>query len=179
MKRTGRTLAIGVGIIGILLALLGLVYNAYAIWKIGTGDSTNLFKEQQPVFVAAFFAMSAICSGCHLFLLWCGIAFLRGRLEWVRLFTLFLIVETGYWLIAYAMWRIVAPGWSAAAVRVLANGGFRLEWSGAVGIATTIANAGLVFQFDTLFPLWAGGVMELVRRWDGQPDSPRTAARAI
>jgi len=177
MKRTGRALAIAVGSMSILLAVVGLVYNAYAVWRI-VGGSPILFKEQLPIFVATFSVMSLICSGCYLFLLWCGIAFLRGRLEWVRPFTLFLIVETGYWLIAYALWRIIALGWSVAAVRALANGGFSLEWSGSVGLATTIANAALVFQFDTLFPLWAGGVMELVRRWDAQPDSPRTAASA-
>jgi hypothetical protein len=77
-----------------------------------------------------------------------------------------LICEAGYWLTAYALWRIPTPGWSAAAVRAITNGGFRLEWSATIGMATMVANVGLAAQFDILFPLWGPILMWWVKRRD-------------
>jgi hypothetical protein len=155
-------------VVSIALAVVGLVYNAYVLWHIDSGDWSELFKAQLPQFVIIFHIMVAVCTGFYVLLLGSGIAFLRGRLDWVRIFAVVLICEAGYWLTAYAPWRIPTLGWSAAAVRAMISGGFRLEWSATFGMATTVANAGLAAQFDILFPLWGPILMWWVRRSRGR-----------
>jgi hypothetical protein len=164
MRGAQRRVRIAIAVVSIIAAVIGLLYNAYAFWHIASGDWSNLFNTQLRSFLTIFCIMIAVCTAFYVLLLGAGIAFLRGRLNWVGPFVIGLICEAAYWLLVYAPWRILTPGWSAAAVRNLMHGGYSVEGSAAFGMATTIANAGMVAQFDLLFPLWGPALMWWVKR---------------
>jgi hypothetical protein len=124
---------VAVGIVSIVLAVLGLWYNATTLFT----DFSDFVQEKDiPYFYPAFYIMSAICIMCYAALLFCGVQFLRLRTYLFGFFVSVLIFEVVYFLSIGPMWLAPKVGMS-------------------IGAATGVANGGLMFQAFTLFPLWA------------------------
>jgi drug/metabolite transporter (DMT)-like permease len=132
----------GIGIVSIILALLGLSYNVCTIF----GDYSNVTKEHnQQYFYPAFYIMSSICIICYLIILICGIQYVRIRTKIFPLFLSILIFEIVYFFSVGFMWLIPQIGHSVAG-------------------ATGVSNGGMVFQFITLFPIWAPIIVAIASR---------------
>ena len=70
MKKAQRALFV-VGIASIAMAVVGLLYNLTSL--LTDFDSGDFLKEQDiSHFYPAFYTMSAICVGCYIILLICG-----------------------------------------------------------------------------------------------------------
>jgi len=144
-----------IGVFSIVLAGLGLSYNATTLF----GDFSEVVEEREiPHFYPAFYAMSAICIICYALLVLCGIQFLRLRTGLLALFIALLVFEVVYFFSIVMLWGIPKLGMSVAA-------------------ATGVANGGLVFQGLILFPLWA----PFVARWAAKrtSDSGRALNQGI
>lgn len=124
---------ITVGIVSIAVAAIGLFYNLNTLFT----DFSELRQDNDtPFFYPAFYTMSAICIGCYIILLICGVQFVRLRTGLLRLFVAVIIFEVVYFFSIGVMWLAPKIGMS-------------------VGAATGVANGGLMFQAFILFPLWA------------------------
>ena len=132
MKKA-KAIMITVGVISILLAVVGFWYNLTTLF---TDFSELVQKQDIPHFYPAFYLMSAICIGCYIILLICGVQFVRLRTRLLKLFSGVIIFEVVYFFFIGIMWMVPKIGMS-------------------VGAATGIANGGLMFQAFILFPLWA------------------------
>ncbi len=132
MKKA-KGIMIAVGVASVVMASVGLWYNLTTLFT----DFSSLMQEHDiPHFYPAFYTMSAICIGCYLVLLTCGIQFIRLRTRLLGLFIGIIIFEVVYFFSIGTMWLIPKVGMS-------------------VGAATGVANGGLMFQAFILFPLWA------------------------
>jgi hypothetical protein len=124
------------GVLALLCAAFGVFYNTNSLAVALRGGFDSLVAERNlSHFYPAFFIMSATCVTFYLLLAWCGAQFLRRRSQAVVPFTVLMIVEVVYFVIAGFGWRISGLGLSIA---------------GAFGVA----NGGLVAQFVILLPLW-------------------------
>lgn len=126
-----------IGVASILLAALGLLYNAMFIlpeFFLGSDDPAG------PYFYPAFYIMSAICVACYLLLLTLGIQFVRLNTSNLGLFVFLFLFEIIYIKVVFILWNHPTIGMSVAE-------------------ATGVANGGLMLQRWTLFPLWAVPVL--------------------
>lgn len=115
------------------MAVIGLWYNLTTIFT----DFGDLAQERDiPFFYPSFYVMSAICIGCYIALLICGIQFVRLRTRLLALFTGVVVFEVVYFFSIGMLWLTPKVGMS-------------------VGAATGVANGGLMFQAFILFPFWA------------------------
>ena len=123
----------GIGMVSILLALVGLFYNATTI-----STDFSRFHDDRDVafFYPAFYTMSAISISSFVLLLVLGIQFLRIKPGVVRVFVLLLVFEVLYMLAIGPMLFLLSGGRS-------------------IGGATALANGGMMFQAFILFPIWA------------------------
>jgi len=124
-----------IGILSIIMACLGLWYNTSSFFSF-----LNIveYDPEMPYFKPAFFIMSFVCVACYVALLVIGIEFVRLKLRFRRMFTGLLIFEVAYFISISILWSVPVRNFSMS-----------------VAAATGIANGGLMFQFITLFPLWA------------------------
>ena len=126
-----KVVLILVGVFSIIMAIIGLLYNAVTIFT----DFSSMQQDMEiPYFYTAFYIMSVICIICYLPLLICGIQFVCLRLRCKTFFVCILVFEVVYFLSIGPMWLIPDIGMS-------------------IGAATGVANGGLVIQGITLFPL--------------------------
>jgi hypothetical protein len=137
MKNLPKYVAVTVGLVGVLTALLGLLYNAVTASAAFQGRFSDLvLQDGVPHFYLAFFCMSAICVGCYSLLLVCCIGFIRLKTRAIGWFTGLVVFEVLYFVGVSGLWLSRTMGPSIAA-------------------ATGVANGGLMAQFLILFPLWA------------------------
>jgi len=136
MNRAKFALAL-VGVAAILLAVLGLLYNAMTVTLL-LGDHGD---EETPYFRQAFFVMSAVCVACYVVIAFCGIQFVRQRPGGVWLFGGILILEMLYFMFI-SVGSVVFMFW-------------RQDMAAGIAGAMGVANGGLSPQLLTLFPLWA------------------------
>ena len=135
-RRSLNIPAIAVGVVAIVTASLGLLYNAMMINSAIQGAFAPMnAQDDLPYFYHALFIMSAICIACYLILVVCGISLIRSRLDSSRLVTLVLLFEVGYLFAIGTLWLEPTIGHSVAA-------------------ATGVANGGMVIQMIILLPLW-------------------------
>ncbi len=128
--------AIIVGIVAILTSLLGILYSVPIIIGAARGVFEPMLQNgNEPYFYPAFYTMSGICVACYLILFVCGIDLVRSRLRWVRLVTLILLFEVGYFFAVGSLWLEPTIGRS-------------------VGAATGVSNGGMMAQYIILFPMW-------------------------
>ena len=124
-----------IGILSIIMACLGLWYNTLSFFSVlGSFE----YDPEMPYLKPVFFVMSFVCVACYVWLLVIGIDFVRLKLRFRHIFAGLLIFEVAYFISISILW--ISP------VR---------NFSMSVAAATGIANGGLMFQFITLFPLWA------------------------
>jgi hypothetical protein len=76
MSGIRRAATIVTAVVSIAVAVVGLVYNAYSLWYIDSGDWSELFKTQVLEFKIIFHIMIAVCTGFYVLLLGSGITFL-------------------------------------------------------------------------------------------------------
>jgi hypothetical protein len=138
-----RTLIV-IGIVAIICATLGLLYNFSGRWTIFSGERPA-FDKDQPYFWPAYCIMTVICIVCYLSLLVVGIQFIRGKVGWVTPFISLLVFEVLYFFSVAFLWTMPGIG-------------------GSVAGASGVANGGLMFQFIILFPLWGGIIAYRARR---------------
>jgi hypothetical protein len=124
-----------IGILSVILACLGLWYNASSFFFVLRSFE---YDSETPYFKPAFFIMSFVCVACYIALLIMGIEFVRLKGRFRHMFAGLLIFEVAYF--------ISIPFLSMFPVR---------NFTISVAAATGVANGGLMFQFITLFPLWA------------------------
>ena len=137
-RRLARVTTIAIGIIALVCAALGLLYNANSLGVAWRGGFGGVVAEQNlRRFYRAFYVMSATCITFYVLLSWCGLQLLRLRSSAVWPFTILMIVEVVYFL--------------ATAVIGFARVG---DIDGSVAGAFGVANGGLIVQFAILFPLW-------------------------
>ena len=128
--------AIVVGVVALITALLGIIYNVPIIIGAMRGTFDQMVKNgDEPYFYPAFYIMSGICLACYIVLVVCGIDLIRSRLRWARLVTLILLFEVGYFFAVASLWLQPTIGRSVAG-------------------ATGVSNGGMIAQFLILFPLW-------------------------
>lgn len=127
-----------VGVASIVFAGLGFWCNATTFFTFAKYPA----DANEPHFLHAFYAMSAICVACYLVLLAVGIQSIRLKLSAVRLLCGLMVFEVIYLFGVTTLWTVPSIGQS-------------------VTFATVVANGGLVAQFLTLFPLWGA----LLARW--------------
>ncbi|MFH1615320.1 MAG: hypothetical protein ABIG61_09590 [Planctomycetota bacterium] len=132
MKRA-KGFIIAIGVLSITVAVIGLWYNLTTLF---TYFSDFVQEHDIPYFYPAFYTMSAICIGCYIILLICGVQFVRLRTNVLKLFVAVIIFEVVYFFSIGTLWLIPNIGMS-------------------IGAATGVANGGLMFQAFILFPLWA------------------------
>lgn len=131
--KTAKGVMIAVGSFSVLMAAVGLWYNLTTL----STNFADLAQEQNiPYFYPAFYAMSAVCIGCYIVLLTCGIQFIRLRTGLLKLFVGTIIFEVVYFFSIGTTWLVPGIGMS-------------------IGAATGVANGWLMFQALILFPLWA------------------------
>jgi hypothetical protein len=142
---------VAVGVVAMLSAAFGLLYNGVTIHLALRGSFSELIAQHGlRHFHAAFYVMSAICILCYLFLLAIGIDLLRARLRCTWFLTAVLVFEMLYFLALKFAPRGEEAGLSIAA-------------------ATGVANGGLMAQFVILFPVWAPLVLFWARRKATRP----------
>jgi len=135
--KVARGVLIGVGLLSIAFALLGLLYNSSTLAVGFSGAFSGPARDLEvPYFVPAFYTMSAICIGCYAVLFVCGVQFVRLRAGVLPLFVGVLLFEVVYFFAVAVTWAVPTVGMS-------------------VGAATGVANGGLMFQGCVLFPFWA------------------------
>ena len=118
----------GIGIVSILLAALGLLYNGVYFFA----DFGSITKDL-PYFHQAFYALSAISILCYAFLIASGIQFIRLKTRAVWPFVVFEVI---FFFAVGLLWLLPSIGPSIAA-------------------ATGVAIGGMMFQGLLLFPIWA------------------------
>lgn len=146
MKRNIKASLITIGIVSIICAILGLLYNIATLLTSFSGAFEKLIKEQNLIyFYPSFYAMSGICIVFYLLLIFCGIYFLRLQVRFAYLFITVMLCEVLYFLsLGFVGWQLKGASLSIAA-------------------ATGVANGGLMAQFIILFPLW-GTILALWAR---------------
>jgi hypothetical protein len=131
--KTAKGFLIAVGIASIAMAVYGLWYNLQTLFM----DFSNIPQEHNtPYFYPVFYTMSAICIGCYITLLVCGVQFIRLRTNLLVLFICAIIFEVVHFF-------SIGILWAAPKVKM------------SVEIAIVSASAGLWLQIRTLFILWA------------------------
>lgn len=125
-----------IGVVTIIVAALGLLYNLVSIPSILTGYEHD---PDMPYFLPVFLMMSAICIACYMALGFCGVKFFRLRTEVFKLFVGVIAFEVLYYFSIGALWLVPNLGMSVAA-------------------ATGVSSGGLMFQGIVLFPLWAPAI---------------------
>jgi hypothetical protein len=144
--RNGRILFRIVGIVTILLALFGLLYNASSFYAVASGALDDLVTQSsQPYLLQAFYVMSSICVAFYVLLLICGIQFLRQSASLLWLFVGVVLAEIAFHLVVRSLWH---------------HSTLSLSIAGATGISS----GGLVPQAFLLFPLWAPIAVWFARR---------------
>jgi hypothetical protein len=96
------------------------------------------YDPEMPYFKPIFFIMSLVCVACYIVLLIIGIEFVRLKRRFRHIFAGLLIFEVAYFISISILWIFPVRNFSMS-----------------VASATGVANGGLMFQFITLFPLWA------------------------
>jgi len=135
-----------IGIASVLAAVMGLLYNSASLFGVATGAIDQVAIDfDAPYLHAAFYVMSSICVLFYLLLLVCGVQFVRLRTGLWWLFTAVLVLEVIFHFAVNWAWSHRTLGGSIAA-------------------ATGISSGGLMFQFWTLFPLWAPVTVWFARR---------------
>ena len=130
-----------VGIAAVLLALQGFWYNFSTLFVAFSGKFSDISdKFDTPYFYPAFYTMSLICISCYIILLISGIQFTRQKMGMLKIFIGTLVFEVIYFFSIGMFWLIPKIGMS-------------------IGVATGVANGGLVFQGILLFPIWAPWVV--------------------
>jgi len=128
-----------VGVVAIIVALGGLIYNGISLSFAQSGAYSDLIKQQKlSYFYQAFYAMSGICIICYVIILLSGIALIRKRDSWSIILTGVLIFEVIYFLANSLFWALL-----------------EFDSRMSVAAATGVANGGLTIQGVILFPLWA------------------------
>jgi len=142
-----RTL-VAVGAVSVLLAGLGLYYNAVAL-----SDAYPMVVARQKAggpndlafFFRALYTISGICVVCGGLLAVSGLQLMRGRPRWVWLLTAVATVEVALFLSVPMLWRSPVLGPSVRA-------------------ATGPSMGGLAIPLVVLFPLWAPVLGHWARR---------------
>ena len=135
-----------VGVVVLVCAGLGLLYNGASFYAVATGALETVPKEEpMPYLYQAFYLFSALCVVCYIALAVCGVQFLRLSTSLLWLFVGVFVIEALMWFATGRLWSHPAYGRSVAA-------------------ATGISQGGLVPQFFILLPLWAPVVVWLARR---------------
>jgi hypothetical protein len=130
-------LATGIGIVTIVCAVLGLLYNAQSLMVSLTGGFADLVGEQGMAwFYPAFYAMSAICIVCYAVLLWTGYRLARRQLSASSVLISAWVFEIGYFLVVGMAWLI--PN----------------DVGESIAGASGVANGGMMAQFFILLPVW-------------------------
>jgi hypothetical protein len=143
--------ATGIGIVTIICAALGLLYNAQGFMVSLTGGFADVVREHRMIwFYPAFYTMSAICIACYVVLLWAGYCLTRQRFSTSGLLISVWLFEIGYFLALGMSWRVPSLGESIAG-------------------ATGVANGGMMVQFSILLPLWGPPAVFWLRRRHGAP----------
>lgn len=124
---------VAVGLVAIILGSRGLWFNFNSLSVHYSVD------DKLPYFYQAFYFMSGICLVCYLALIGCGFQFLRGQVSAVGLFIGILAFECVYFLGLGLTWAILS---------------YHLSVGSSVAAATGVANGGLMYQFNILFPIW-------------------------
>jgi glucan phosphoethanolaminetransferase (alkaline phosphatase superfamily) len=137
MKRNIKASLITLGIVSIICAILGLLYNMLTLWTSFSGAFEKLTKEQNlTYFYPSFYAMSGICVVFYILLIFCGIYFLRLQIRYAYIFVATLVCEVLYFVsLKFALWNLKHATLSIAA-------------------GTGVANGGLMAQYFILFPVW-------------------------
>jgi hypothetical protein len=122
-------LATGIGILTIVCAVFGLLYNAQSLVACQIGGFADLVMESRMTwFYPAFYAMSAICIVCYAVLLWTGYRLARRQFSASSVLIRAWLFEIGYFLVVGAAWRIPDDvGESIAAASGVANGGMMAQ----------------------------------------------------
>ena len=145
MNRAPKIVLRIIGVLGILCAVLGLLYNAAFSINVSNGGP----KQDFPYFYPAFYFMTAVCIACYAVLIFFGVQFIRGRTVSVIGFAALMLFEMAYFFSIALMWLAPHIGRSVAA-------------------ATGVANGGLMFQFIIFFPVWAPLVVFWAQRQQQQ-----------
>jgi hypothetical protein len=147
---TGR-LATGIGIVTIVCAVFGLLYNVQSLTVSLWGGLADFVREHRMTwFYPAFYAMSAVCVACYVVLLWAGYRLARQRLSASGLLISAWLFEIGYFLAVGVSWHIPGVGESIAG-------------------ASGVANGGMMAQFFILLPLWGPPAVFWLKRRHGVP----------
>ena len=135
MNNTPKVVIRVIGILSIILACSGLWYNTSSFFFILNSVE---YDSEKPYFKPAFFIMSLVCITCYVALLIIGIEFVRLKGRFRHTFVGLLIFEVVYFISISFLWMVPVRNFAIS-----------------VAAATGVANGGLMFQFITLFPLWA------------------------
>jgi hypothetical protein len=144
MKKNIKTSLITLGVVSIVCAVLGLLYNTGTAYAGFSGAFAKIIKEYRLLyFYQAFYAMSAICVAFYILLLLCGIYFLKLQNKFTYLFMGVMVAEVLYFLFLRFM---------------VSN--FADDYAHSIAAAAGVANGGLMAQYFILFPIW-GGILAL------------------
>ena len=136
------------GVVAILCALFGFLYNAQSLAVAFSGGFTDLVSQgDMAYFYPAFYLMSGVCIAFYSLLLPFGVCFVRLQLGCASLLAILLAVEVTYLLLIGVLWAALG------------------EAGMSVAGATGVANGGLMAQFIILFPLWGPIAAIWSRRW--------------
>jgi hypothetical protein len=126
-----------VGTVVIACAVLGLLYNGAGLQAVASGALEEAaVAGSYPYLYHFYFLFSAICIGCFIALVICGLRLVRLVLSPIWPFVVVLAIECGIVFLTGRLWSHGEYGPSAAA-------------------ATGIAQGGLMPQFAIFLPLWA------------------------
>lgn len=125
-----------IGVVSVVLASLGLLYNLTSFAAMLRGSFSEIAQRPDTQhFVPAYLVMSAICVGCFVLLIVCGVTFITGRTHLTRFFVILVIFMALYPFSIGLFWFLPGIGMS-------------------IGAATGVANGGLMLPILILFPVW-------------------------
>ena len=150
MKTLHKSLFIGTGVVGIICAIFGLLYNVITLMAASSGVFDKMNSDQPiPLFYQAFYTMSAICVIFYALLVFFSIQIIRTKKGYIWPLAILLVSEVIYFFSIGTL--LLHP-----------------QWGMSIGVATGVANGGLMIQFGILFPLWAPILLLVLRHLNKQ-----------
>ncbi len=142
---------VGVGLVAVLFAMVGLLGNFATAAVVMSGALSEFHKQEGLVyFNQVFYTMSGVCIACNILLIFCGLDLLFVRYRRAVLLTEICVFEVIYFFAIRTLCQDPTIGRSVSA-------------------AMGVANAGMMFPWLTLFPLWA----PLLLWWAKQHAEPK------
>jgi len=135
--RTAQLILRGVGVLSLVAAAVGLLYN-FETMRTFQAPTSATHAAEFPQFRNVFLIMWSLCVLCYLTLAFCGIQFLRLKVSVWRWFAAAVAIEV-----------------TVSVVAVFGGSWFDLGITKSIAAAVPESSAGLTIQWLVLFPLWA------------------------